>query len=288
MIMHGPGHCQPAGGAFHPENMQPVAFQGGISAFDAIIYFFKLRSLTMLFPDAPAAADWTQSRRRTTAIAVAALLHLALLCLLLRPAHDVIAPDARIWVTVLAPRPAAVATRPPAPAPPERAAAQSAPRAARPPAAAPAVTVAALPPTPDDPLAAPAPLPAELDLAAAPAAAPRGDTLAQALKAVGAIDRQLQAGRPQTLAPSPDSLDARLAKGFAAARAAVGPKWYEQARTELISAPNDPRRIYRITTALGKYCVFYPDKASMTTNLDARSGRGNFGEPKISSCPIPY
>jgi hypothetical protein len=57
---------------------------------------------------------------------------------------------------------------------------------------------------------------------------------------------------------------ARLAKGFAAAHAAAKPKWFEAARIELISAPNDPKRIYRVITAIGEYCLYYPDKGRLT------------------------
>ena len=131
---------------------------------------------------------------------------------------------------------------------------------------------------------------------AAPATPPAG-VVPQALKAAGAIDRQLRAERgdgsrgrqdsQESAAPS-DNRYARLNKGFAAAHAAVGPKWFEAARTELISAPNDPKRIYRVTTATGEYCLYFPDKANMATNLDPKSGWAGFGQPKASTCPIPF
>ena len=107
----------------------------------------------------------------------------------------------------------------------------------------------------------------------------------QALKAVGAIDRELRAGERQLITAPLDTPQARLERGFAEASAAVKPKWFESAKIELFSAPNDPKRIYRIITALGDYCLFYPDKASMTANSAAGSGQASFGQPRMSSCP---
>ena len=106
-----------------------------------------------------------------------------------------------------------------------------------------------------------------------------------ALKAVGAIDRELRAGERQLMTAPLDTSQARLERGFADAAAAVKPKWYESAKIELFSAPNDPKRIYRIITALGEYCLYYPDKASMSTNAQAGSGHASFGQPRMSSCP---
>jgi len=107
----------------------------------------------------------------------------------------------------------------------------------------------------------------------------------QALKAVGAIDRALRAGERKLITAPLDTPQARLERGFAEASAAVKPKWFESAKIELFSAPNDPRRIYRIVTALGEYCLFYPDKASMSANSAAGSGHASFGQPRMSSCP---
>ena len=107
----------------------------------------------------------------------------------------------------------------------------------------------------------------------------------QALKAVGAIDRELRAGERKLITAPLDTPQARLERGFAEASAAVKPKWFESAKIELFSAPNDPRRIYRIVTALGEYCLFYPDKASMSANSAAGSGHASFGQPRMSSCP---
>ncbi|WP_342119235.1 hypothetical protein [Pseudoduganella sp. OTU4001] len=113
------------------------------------------------------------------------------------------------------------------------------------------------------------------------------EVLREAIKAVAA-ERPLRGDAGQTYSPAPDSVAARLAKGFAAARAAVPPKLLEAPRMELVSAPRDPKRIYRVTTALGEYCLYYPDKGGISANSDPRSGRPEFGQPMASTCPIPF
>ena len=110
----------------------------------------------------------------------------------------------------------------------------------------------------------------------------------RALQAAGAIDRQLRAEHPQQFAAPPDTPQARLAKGFEEAHAAVKPKWFEAARIELWSAPNDPKRIYRVITATGEYCIYMPDKGNMTLNLSARSGYAGFGGGTAAPCPIRF
>jgi hypothetical protein len=220
-------------------------------------------------------------------VALVLLLHLGLLWLALRPLYRPVVRDDRIWVQLWqpavrsAPTPAAVAL-------PRRAAA---PPAAASPATAPAS------PAPESPAAAPAsPSPASVDtpevqaLLAAPAPAQSlpPDVVRQALKDVAAIDRQLRAEHPQALTPSPGSPNARLARGIAAAGAAVKPKWFEQARIELFSAPNDPKRIYRIITAMGEYCLFYPDTGSISFNSAPKSGWAGSGQPTMSDCPTRF
>lgn len=230
-----------------------------------------------------------------------ALLHLGLFWLATRPAPHVVTSDHRVWVQLLLPalpltssltssltapktfpvpvRPALPAAQPPASTAP--AAATATATAANKPAPSVEPKQAAPSAPPADPLADP--------LASKEAASPaRGDILQQALKAVGAIDRQLRLEHPQQFTAPPDSPRARLIKGLAAAHAAVGPKWYEAARAELISAPNDPKRVYRITSALGEYCLYYPDKGSISANASTKGGAADFGQPTISTCPIPF
>lgn len=130
----------------------------------------------------------------------------------------------------------------------------------------------------------------ELSLAAGPAPAqplPAG-LLAQALKSAGAIDRQLRAERPQHFTAPADTPQTRMARGMAEAHAAVKPGLFEAPRIELFSLPNDPKRIYKVITGLGEYCVFYPDKGSMTENLSARSGHADFGQPRMGTCPTRF
>jgi len=114
------------------------------------------------------------------------------------------------------------------------------------------------------------------------------DVVQQSLKAAGDIDRQLRAEHPQEPAAPSDTAGTRLANGMAAANAAVKPKWFEKAQSELVSAPNDPRKIYRITSAKGEYCLYYPDKASMSLNSRATAGRADFGRPTMANCPKPF
>lgn len=234
------------------------------------------------------------SRRLAISVALVVALHLALFRLATRPVQAPAPPDHRVWIQLLQPVPAAPrlqTTAPPKAQPARertqmRSAASTAPQVSRElsaPTPAPATAVDAAPQQAlapyIDPLAAPPANPR-----AAPATLPP-DVLQQALKAAGAIDRELRTERRQSLTLDADSIQAKLDKGFAAAHAAVKPKWYEKAQIELFSAPNDPRRIYQITTALGTYCLFYPDKASISANASAGSGHASFGQPLMGSCP---
>lgn len=229
-------------------------------------------------------------RRLPVSVVLVVALHLGLFWLATRPVQVPAPPDHRVWIQLLRPVPAAprLQTTAPPEAPParqrtqDRSAAWTAPPVRR---DAPAPATAAEPapqqaPAPYiDPLAAPSTTPQ-----AAPVTLPP-DVLQQALKAAGAIDRELRTERRQSLTLDPNSVQAKLDKGFAAAHAAVKPKWYEKAQIELFSAPNDPRRIYQVTTALGTYCLFYPDKASISANASAGSGHASFGQPLMGSCP---
>jgi hypothetical protein len=78
-----------------------------------------------------------------------------------------------------------------------------------------------------------------------------------------------------------DTGNQRLAKGIAAAHAAAPNKWYQAAKIEDFTPPgDDARKIYKITTALGSYCVRYKDK-----NRALNQGAANLGEPLIGACP---
>lgn len=250
--------------------------------------------MTALFPSAPFAAQAEmvgRKRRVATGAAVVLALHLALLWLATRPAPAPLTIDHRVWIQLLPLAPATTASK--------RLPAKTATAPARPSsrtAGAPpsAVTPAAPPAGKQADAAATAAVPAEQTpyvdpLALAPdQPAPPPDMLQLALKAAGAIDRELRAGERQLITAPLDTRQARLARGFAEARAAVKPKWYEAAQIELFSAPNDPKRIYRITTAFGEYCLYYPDKASSAVNSSAAAGHASFGQPRMASCPTRF
>ncbi|TWI64530.1 hypothetical protein IP91_03304 [Pseudoduganella lurida] len=68
-----------------------------------------------------------------------------------------------------------------------------------------------------------------------------------------------------------------LDRAFTKARLAVPPKWCEAARIERISAPNDPKEVYQITTAFGIYCMYYPDKINDI---------GGAGANRVQTSPI--
>jgi hypothetical protein len=224
-------------------------------------------------------------------IALVLLLHLVLLWLVLRPAYQPVARDHRTWLQLwqpavkLTPSPPAVVSALRVPA---AALAQPAMAPALPPldaaAALPSPAPAATADTPEVQALLAEPAPAK----SLPADVVPADVVRQALKDVAAIDRQLRAEHPQALTPPPGSPNARLARGIAAAGAAVKPKWFEQARIELFSAPNDPKRIYRVITAMGEYCLFYPDTGSIAFNSAPKSGWAGAGQPTMSDCPTRF
>ena len=219
-------------------------------------------------------------------IAAIILLHLALFWAATQPVHTRIEHDDRVWLQLMPPLPPMKRFIPPA---------EPDPAPARPPALPSNVASVSPPKEATAQKEATAPLqdqqqddalPAE-PVPAAPKAAPL-PLAQQALQAAGAIDRQLRAEHPQEFVAPPETAHTRLAKGFAEAHAAVKPKWFEAARIELWSAPNDPKRIYRVITATGEYCIYLPDKGNMTLNLSARSGYAGFGEGTAAPCPIRF
>lgn len=251
------------------------------------------------------------SRRSGSAIGLVLTIHLAIVWQVTRPPVTALETDHRVWTPLLLPKevapvylhqpaPSRVDKRPvpkgesgkqdrvPKPVQNSRqnsAQATGAGKTAPTPASnASAVSAGALPA--DDWLlpAAPAKPASSAD---AGKALPPG-LLAQALKSAGAIDRQLRAEHPQEFTAPVETSQSRLAKGMAEARAAVKPGWFEPARMELFSAPNDPKRIYKVITAAGEYCVYYADKGSMSENLSARSGHASFGEARVAPCPIRF
>ncbi|KAB8056751.1 hypothetical protein GCN74_22860 [Janthinobacterium sp. FT14W] len=225
-------------------------------------------------------------------IAAIGLLHLALFWAATRPVHMGSGHDDRVWLQLMPPLPPLPPARgvPIEPAPPPARLPPQPSLPARPAGAAvaPAPKDAAIPTPPA--LMPERPHDDALSAEAAPAASKAGTLplAQQALQAAGAIDRQLRAEHPQEFTAPPETAQTRLAKGFAEAHAAVKPKWFEAARIELFSAPNDPKRIYRVITAAGEYCIYLPDKGNMSLNLSARSGYAGFGEGTAAPCPIRF
>jgi hypothetical protein len=100
-----------------------------------------------------------------------------------------------------------------------------------------------------------------------PAAVPPLD-VGQILHNVGSdiakSDQAQPKERPDHNETTTITLQSRLEKGFAAAAAAVRPKWNEPARMEEITSGAQADagvRVYKITTFAGSYCVTYlPDR----------------------------
>lgn len=218
------------------------------------------------------------SERGLFALAVALLLHVALLSIVLRhppPAPPDIAARAMLWLKLAPPVPVPVPRPAPAPPAPTR----------HSPGAAPV-----LPPVPVVPLArAPAPPSiAPPEPQAAPADAPPAhltleQILSNARRDVGKIDQQVRKERSATFSAGAGavSVQQRLEKGFDEAHQAAPNKWYQAAKIEDITPPgDDQRKIYRITGAAGTFCVRYPDK-----NRKFDHGQANLGEPLIGACP---
>ncbi|GGB92066.1 hypothetical protein GCM10011572_12600 [Pseudoduganella buxea] len=105
---------------------------------------------------------------------------------------------------------------------------------------------------------------------------------AELIRLAGKLDRDNRVPGENLLhTPEGKSLRQKIDDAFTNARLAVPPKWYEAARIELWSAPNDPAKIYQVKTAFGTFCLYYPDKNKMGQG----GGSAQFGQPKMSSCP---
>ncbi len=105
---------------------------------------------------------------------------------------------------------------------------------------------------------------------------------AELIRLAGKLDRDNRVPGENLLnTPEGKSLRQKMDDAFTNARLAVPPKWYEAARIELWSSPNDPARIYQVKTAFGTFCLYYPDKNKVGQN----GGAAQFGQPKMASCP---
>ncbi|MDC8757389.1 hypothetical protein [Janthinobacterium fluminis] len=184
---------------------------------------------------------------------LAATLHLALLYAFLQnrpvpPAEAAQAERPAIQWLRLAPTPPsrAVAARPPSPPPRLAARPPEAPQRSAP------APVQAQAPAPETPTAAP-----EIIVEAAPARLSADEILRLAKRDIGKIDKDLRREFPSRGEPAPlDTPQARLERGFAAAHAAVPPKWYQGAKMEeLTPRGNSTARTYKISSALLTYCI---------------------------------
>jgi hypothetical protein len=83
---------------------------------------------------------------------------------------------------------------------------------------------------------------------------------------IASMSRELNkdlAGRDKVFS---SALQDRLDRRFAEAHAAARPEWYQAAKVEEVTtASNGGARVYRITTALGAFCVTYPKNGSRPT-----------------------
>ncbi|WP_157406829.1 hypothetical protein [Janthinobacterium sp. CG3] len=200
----------------------------------------------------------TLNTQRMGAVLLTGAVHLALLYAFLQSHHPLPAESAQPerapiqWFILPLPatRPSgtSAAPLPPVPRRLPAAARTPAPRRGAPRAPTEAATI-----TPDPVTVAP---PAA---AADPAAAPLSvdEIMRIAKRDIGKIDKQLRKEHPQRGEQAPlDTPQARLEKGFAAAHAAVRPKFYEAARTEELTMPGSSgSRIYKVTTAVLSYCI---------------------------------
>ncbi len=108
-----------------------------------------------------------------------------------------------------------------------------------------------------------------------PFEAPARIDIGSLVRQAGKADRETRSDKEMRgYGPAADSMEAVMTRAFTAAKLAVPLKWYEAARIELFSAPNDRKRIYQITTAFGTYCLFYRDYINEPSD-----------PPRISSCP---
>jgi hypothetical protein len=201
--------------------------------------------------------------RSVFALALALLLHAALLNSVFRQPKQTTADTSpgktMLWLKIAPP------LRKPAPAPdrPTPKAHKAAPAAAptQAPRAAPAIAVQSAQ-TP-------------------PAHVSAEEIMRIAKQDLGKIDRELRMDGKESFSAFGDTTQRRLEQAFEAAHAAAPNKWYQAAKVEDITPPgDDARKIYKITTALGTYCVRYVDK-----NRTFDHGQANLGAPLTGACP---
>ncbi len=101
----------------------------------------------------------------------------------------------------------------------------------------------------------------------------------QALRDIAQIDRDLRKASPSQIQAPVDTPATRLAAGIA--QATRRPSLLEPARIEAITDQTEfKRRMYKVTTALGTYCVIYE-----ATHRAAVDNMGSGSKPHITTCP---
>ncbi|MFC4930969.1 hypothetical protein [Massilia sp. GCM10023247] len=121
--------------------------------------------------------------------------------------------------------------------------------------------------------------------AAAPPASPpvsSADLLARSKAAVAGIDRALRQENPRRGIQAPVvTPQMKLERGIARAAELAPNKWYQVPKTEEIIDPGGyGRRRYRVTTAMGTYCVTYESNHAP----DGRDSMRNGIPPKMTTC----
>ena len=109
------------------------------------------------------------------------------------------------------------------------------------------------------------------------------DLLQQARRDIGQIDQEIKKEFPEQRIKKPlDTPQERLEKGIALAHELAPPKWYQPAKVkELIDPGQYGRKRYRVTTALGTYCMTYESAHSP----DGRDQATRNTAPKLTNCP---
>ena len=206
---------------------------------------------------------------RSAAVAATIALHLALIGMwqfarMARPPP----PDAESavpiqWIKLSPPPRVQAPPSVPVQRPSARPAAPTAPPA---PSVPPPITLAA----PPEPLPAPA----------APATRNAEDILRQARRDIGKIDQDLRKESPGQIRAPADTALTRLAAGIESATAP--PKLWQAPKIENVQDQGGyDRRIYKVTTGAGVYCIYYESNHA-PDGLDSMK-RGI--PPKIMSCP---
>ena len=135
--------------------------------------------------------------------------------------------------------------------------------------------------TPEAPVPSTTPAPEPVVSPAVPAPS-SGDLLARAKAAAGAIDGALRKENPRRGIEAPIvTATMKLERGIARAAEMAPNKWYEAPKvSEVLDPGGYGRRRYRVTTALGTYCVTYESNHGPDGRDTMRDGI----QPKKTNC----